>query len=132
MISNGRDITMNLNKEEIFIKRGARKNWAPDMSKLPKEYPTKEMFQKELEKLKAADPDIYKDLVENPLRFAKKAKAISSMLGNIVRSTLKDAIGDEEKLAHYIRSIQYLREIIYTECLENAWDLVKLMKGIHE
>ena len=38
---------MNLNKEEIFIKRGARKNWAPDMSKLPKEYPTKEMFQKD-------------------------------------------------------------------------------------
>ena len=123
---------MNLNKEEIFIKRGARKNWAPDMSKLPKEYPTKEMFQKELEKLKAADPDIYKDLVENPLRFSKKSKAISAMLGNIVRSSLKEAIGDEEKLAHYIRSIQYLREIIYTECLENAWDLVKLMKGIHE
>lgn len=123
---------MNLNKEDILIKRGARKTWAPDMSKLPKEYPTKEMFQKELEKLKAADPDIYKDLVENPLRFSKKSKAISAMLGNIVRSSLKEAIGDEEKLAHYIRSIQYLREMIYTECLENAWDLVKLMKGTYE
>jgi len=118
---------MNLNREEIFIHRGARKDWAPDVTRLPKGYLTTEAFQRELARLKAADPDIYHDLIAHPERFAKKSKALPQ-LGPIIRESFRESQGDAEKQAHFVRSVQHLREFIYTECLESAWDLVKLLR----